>query len=75
MTMDLVIVRLPRPVMRRCLYALVHVSRFAADESFVHFDFAAEFAAEEFILHGKPDAVEHEPCGLLSDLARSRAIS
>jgi hypothetical protein len=47
----------------------VHVSRCAADESFVYFNFApipAEFQ-NRAVLHCKPDAVKHEPCGLLSD--------
>src|SRR6185437_7767662 len=44
----------------------VHVPRFAADESFIHFDFSGEFATKEIILHGKPDAMKHEPRRLLS---------
>src|SRR6202521_185912 len=47
----------------------VHVSRLAADESFVYFNAslaAAQLAASPFILHGKPNPMEHEPCGLLS---------
>jgi hypothetical protein len=43
----------------------VHVAGLAADESFIHFDFARELAASGFVLHGESDAVEHEPCGLL----------
>src|ERR1019366_6089454 len=38
-----------------------------ADERFVYLDFAAEFGAEEVILNSKPKALQHEPCGLLSD--------
>jgi len=52
----------------------VHESRFAADESFVHFDFTstpAEFH-KVFAVKGKPDAMHHEPCGLLGD-AKSAA--
>ncbi|HUL35370.1 MAG TPA: hypothetical protein VL128_15905, partial [Candidatus Eisenbacteria bacterium] len=60
----------------------VHESGSAANESFVYFDFAigtAEFQ-ERAILHCKSDAMEHEPCGLLSDakcaanLVRANAI-
>src|ERR1700733_2092645 len=45
----------------------VHVARFLADESFINFDFAGEFAAGSFVLHCKPDAVEHEPSSLLGN--------
>jgi len=48
----------------------VHVSRFAADERFVYFDFAAtatEFGAKEIILDSKAKTLQHEPCGLLCD--------
>ena len=51
------------------MHVRMHVPRFAADESFVHFDFppvAAEFHGG-FGLHGEADSVEHEPCGFLSD--------
>ena len=47
----------------------VHVASGSADESFVHFDRApssAEFQ-NRAVLHCEPDAVKHEPCGLLSD--------
>jgi hypothetical protein len=44
---------------------LMHVAGFAADHALIHFYFAAQLAAA-FILHGKTDAVEHEPCGFLS---------
>src|SRR3989442_6751650 len=47
---------------------LVHVASFATDEGLVRFDFAAQFASEEFILYCKPNAMEHEPCGLLTYL-------
>src|ERR1700733_5762614 len=50
------------------LAALVHVARFSADESLVHFHFAPELGAKEIILHRKPDAVKHEPRRLLSNL-------
>src|SRR6266568_1235495 len=52
-------------------FAQVHVSSLAADERFIDFDFATiatEFAAKELILQGKPNAMEHEPCGLLGNL-------
>jgi len=48
---------------------LVHVAGFAADEGFVNFYFFA--VSTEFHkrlgLDSKPDAMEHEPCSLLSD--------
>ncbi len=47
----------------------VHESGSATDKSFVYFHFAigtAEFQ-ERAVLHRKTDAMEHEPCGLLSD--------
>ena len=46
--------------------ALVHEPRLAADEGFIDFNIAGH-AAEGAGLHRKPDAVEHEPSGLLSD--------
>jgi hypothetical protein len=47
----------------------VHVDCLAANVGFVRLDFASIAAkfAERFVLHGEPDAVHHEPCGLLSD--------
>src|SRR5271166_2522840 len=39
----------------------VHVSSFAADESFVHFHFAAELRPKEIILHRKANPLQHEP--------------
>ena len=33
----------PVPVIRGCTFTDVHVTRFAADEGFVRFDFAGEF--------------------------------
>ena len=49
--------------------ALVHVSGFAADEGFVHFDFASAPAHldERTGLHGEANTMEHKPCGFLSD--------
>ncbi len=49
---------------------LVHEARRAANEGFVHFDFAAH-SSEGFVLQGEPDAMEHEPSRLLSDLERA----
>ena len=49
-----------------CAFVQVHIAGESADESFVHFDFAADFP-KRFILQSKPDAMQHEPCGLLSD--------
>src|SRR5437868_4002970 len=51
--------------------AQVDIPCFAADESLINFDFAAvrsKFAAEEAVLQSESDAVEHEPCRLLSNL-------
>ena len=47
----------------------VHEAGRAANESFVYFDFAAGTAEfqERAVLHSESDAMEHEPCGLLSD--------
>src|SRR6266481_819391 len=45
----------------------VHVPRFAADESFVRFALATEFAAEEIILHCKANPMQHEPSRLLGN--------
>src|SRR5205823_14713306 len=53
------------------LLADVHVPRFAADERFVSFNFAAvrsELAAKEFILQCQTNAMQHEPCRLLGNL-------
>src|SRR5690606_33750702 len=47
--------------------AVVHVAGLTADERLVQLDFAAEFPAAAVVLHGKADALEHEPCGLLCD--------
>ena len=47
----------------------MHVAGLPADESFVHFDLRpapAEFHSG-LGLHGEPDAMQHEPCRLLSD--------
>jgi len=45
---------------------LVHVARLAADEGLINFYFAAQLAAPT-TLHCEPNAVEHEPCGFLSN--------
>lgn len=52
----------------------VHESGSAPDEGFVYFDFATGTAEleESTILHGETNAMEHEPCGFLSD-AKSAA--
>ena len=44
----------------------VHVPGLTSDEGFIYFDFPAQLI-EGPILHRKPDAVKHEPCGLLGD--------
>ena len=57
----------------------VHIPRFAADESFVHFDMTAQFA-KGFILQSQTNAMQHEPCSLLGnaeiagEFARTDAI-
>ena len=47
----------------------VHVASFAADEGFIYFDCATVTASlfEGTALHGKTDAMHHEPSGLLGD--------
>jgi len=49
--------------------AHMHVSRLAADKGFICFYFAATPAdlEQRAVLHGETDAMEHEPCRLLSD--------
>ncbi len=46
---------------------LMHEASRAANESFVHFDFATHFT-ERLILQGEPDAMKHEPRRLLGNL-------
>jgi hypothetical protein len=46
--------------------ALVHIAGFCADESFIDFHFASELV-KTLILHGQPNAMEHEPRRLLRD--------
>jgi hypothetical protein len=56
------------------VFVSMHESSRTTDESLVYFDFTirpTEFQ-ERAVLHCKTDAVEHEPCGLLSD-AKSAA--
>src|SRR5207245_4805403 len=48
-----------------CAFVLVHVAGLAPDESLINFNFTGQLAAL-FALKPKPDAVKHEPCGLLS---------
>ena len=50
----------------------VHVTRFATDESFVYFDVTGHLLHKRSGLHGKSDAVVHEPRGFLSDAKRTR---
>ena len=54
--------------------AQMHIPGLAADKGFIHFDFlfAAAQLHKRVGLHGEPDTVEHEPCGLLSDSERAR---
>ncbi len=46
---------------------LVHIPSLPADEGFIHFHFAPKFAAVEFVLHSKPNPMEHEPRGFLGN--------
>lgn len=45
----------------------VHIPRLPADETFIYLDLAAKFATKEIVSHEKPNAMQHEPCGLLCD--------
>ncbi len=54
------------------LLVLVHVARESADESFVGFNLAFQLVPEGTGLHRKPDALEHEPSGLLRDAQIAR---
>ena len=64
---------------------LVHVPCLAADESLINLDLAvrptAELAASALVLQSKTDAMQHEPCRLLSysdssgDLVRTNPIA
>jgi len=49
------------------LAVLVHIANLAADEGFVDFDFTIQLAAATVILHCEPDALKHEPSGLLAN--------
>src|SRR5271157_709778 len=53
-----------------CALALVHVGDSSTNKGFVYLDSAATFAhlSDRFILHGKTNSVQHEPCSLLCDL-------
>ena len=46
---------------------LEHIPRLATDKGFVNLDFASQFVESGF-LHGKADAVQHEPRSFLGDL-------
>ena len=52
----------------------VHVARLAADVGFVHFH-VADSLPPVVVLHRQPNAVQHEPRGLLRDAKRPRQIS
>ena len=55
----------------------MHVPSLSADEGFIYFYLAAigaQLGAEEFILHCQPNPMQHEPCGLLSNLHISRNL-
>src|ERR1700678_1415554 len=62
--------RAPFKLGHLCALTLVHVGESATDEGFVYFDSSATMAhlSNRFVLHEKSDAMEHEPCTLLSDL-------
>jgi len=61
-----------------CSLIGVHVLFLSADESLIHFDFVlrsadlVHWAIAVIFLHAQTDAMQHEPCGLLSD-AKSAA--
>src|SRR5271157_1340911 len=57
-----------------CTLRLVHVARFSADESLIHFDLARELAAM-FALLSKPNTMQHEPRSLLGDSKRTRNLA
>src|SRR5205814_3612881 len=61
----------PRRVLHTLPSPVVHVACFATDVGFIHFNVAADLAAS-LILHGEPNSMEHEPCGLLSHANRAR---
>ena len=48
-----------------CPFFRLRVPGFVSNEGFVNFDIATEFAASGFILHGRPEPLEREPCDLL----------
>jgi len=50
---------------------LVHIARLATHEGLVNLNFVAELSASEIVLHGQPEALKHEPCGLLRYSQRS----
>ena len=39
-----------------------------SNEGLIDFDFAADLGTKEIVLHYHSDAMQHEPCGLLSNL-------
>lgn len=49
---------------------LMHEAGQPADKGFIHFNWAADLA-KVVRLHSEPYAVEHEPCGFLSDTERA----
>ena len=58
----------PPPALHRArLAVLVHIAGLSADERLIHFDFAAHHSAGEIVLHGKANALKHEPRGFLRD--------
>jgi hypothetical protein len=54
------------------LLVLVHVARESADDSFVGLDLAFQLVSEGTRLHRQPDALKHEPSGLLGDTQIAR---
>ncbi len=48
-----------------CSFVFVRVAGETADHAFIHFDVAGQLTAF-VVLHGKSNAMEHEPSGLLS---------
>lgn len=52
-----------------CSLTAMHVAGLAADHVFVNFHFARQLVTF-IVLHGKPNQMEREPCGLLSHAKR-----
>jgi hypothetical protein len=49
------------------LAIMVHVAHLPTDEGLIDFNFPVQLAAGALVLHGKPNALKHEPSSLLAD--------